>query len=178
MRKGRVLGVLLIAVLATVGTASAQNTTNRNFTVPLSGDEEVPPRATQARGVAIFQLSPEGTTLSYRLIGANIENVVQAHIHCGAAGVNGPVVAFLSGPAPAGGGRTNGPLAEGTITAASVIPRPPSPECPLGVANFEQLLDRMRSGLAYVNVHTDDGVPPPNTGPGDFPGGEIRGQIH
>jgi hypothetical protein len=26
-------------------------------------------------------------------------------------------------------------------------------------------------------VHTNDGVPPPNTGPGDFPGGEIRGQI-
>jgi hypothetical protein len=26
-------------------------------------------------------------------------------------------------------------------------------------------------------VHTNDGVPPINTGPGDFPGGEIRGQI-
>jgi hypothetical protein len=26
-------------------------------------------------------------------------------------------------------------------------------------------------------VHTNDGVAPPNTGPGDFPGGEIRGQV-
>jgi hypothetical protein len=26
-------------------------------------------------------------------------------------------------------------------------------------------------------MHTNDGVPPINTGPGDFPGGEIRGQI-
>jgi hypothetical protein len=26
-------------------------------------------------------------------------------------------------------------------------------------------------------VHTNDGVPPTDTGPGDFPGGEIRGQI-
>jgi hypothetical protein len=26
-------------------------------------------------------------------------------------------------------------------------------------------------------VHTNDGVAPPDTGPGDFPGGEIRGQI-
>ena len=33
------------------------------------------------------------------------------------------------------------------------------------------------SGNAYVNVHTNDGVDPPNTGPGDFPGGEIRGQV-
>jgi hypothetical protein len=28
-----------------------------------------------------------------------------------------------------------------------------------------------------VNVHTDDGVDPPNTGAGDMAGGEIRGQI-
>jgi hypothetical protein len=34
----------------------------------------------------------------------------------------------------------------------------------------------VESGNAYVNVHTNDGVEPPNTGPGDFPGGEIRGQ--
>jgi hypothetical protein len=36
----------------------------------------------------------------------------------------------------------------------------------------------MQSGNTYVNVHTNDGVAPTNTGPGDFPGGEIRGQIH
>jgi hypothetical protein len=35
----------------------------------------------------------------------------------------------------------------------------------------------MESGGAYVNIHTNDGVAPTNTGPGDFPGGEIRGQI-
>jgi Zn-finger nucleic acid-binding protein len=38
-------------------------------------------------------------------------------------------------------------------------------------------LDEMRAGNTYVNVHTSDGVAPINTGPGDFPGGEIRGQI-
>jgi hypothetical protein len=35
----------------------------------------------------------------------------------------------------------------------------------------------IKAGNAYVNVHTSDGVDPGNTGPGDFPGGEIRGQI-
>ena len=35
----------------------------------------------------------------------------------------------------------------------------------------------MDSGLAYVNVHTNDGVGSPNSGPGDFPGGEVRGDI-
>jgi hypothetical protein len=35
----------------------------------------------------------------------------------------------------------------------------------------------MRAGLTYVNVHTSDAVEPPNSEPGDFPGGEIRGQL-
>ena len=39
------------------------------------------------------------------------------------------------------------------------------------------LVRQMRAGNTYVNVHTDDGVTLPDTGPGDFPGGEIRGQI-
>lgn len=39
------------------------------------------------------------------------------------------------------------------------------------------LLDRIREGNAYVNVHTNDGVALAKQGPGDFPGGEIRGQI-
>jgi hypothetical protein len=42
---------------------------------------------------------------------------------------------------------------------------------------FERLVAEMRAGLAYVNVHTNDGLAPTNTGPGDFPGGEIRAQI-
>jgi len=39
------------------------------------------------------------------------------------------------------------------------------------------LLDAIRGGFTYVNVHTNDGMGLPNSGPGDFPGGEIRGQI-
>lgn len=30
---------------------------------------------------------------------------------------------------------------------------------------------------AYVNVHTNDCVGASNSGPGGFPGGEVRGQI-
>lgn len=39
------------------------------------------------------------------------------------------------------------------------------------------LLDAIRAGLTYVNVHTNDGVGAPNSGPRDFLGGEIRGQL-
>jgi hypothetical protein len=39
------------------------------------------------------------------------------------------------------------------------------------------LIEQIRDGNTYVNVHTDDGTPPANTGPGDYHLGEIRGQI-
>ena len=136
----------------------------------LKGDHEIPPRDTRAQGQAIFKLNRAGTELSYRLIASNIENVVAAHIHLGAPTENGGIVAFLYGNAPPGGGRTNGVLATGTITAASLIG---------GLAGqpLSALVSQIEAGNAYVNVHTNDGVAPINTGPGDFPGGEIRGQL-
>ena len=158
--------VILAMILLAVALAFAGQPEARNFVAHLSGDEEVPARDTLAQGQAIFHLSKDGTSLSYMLIVANIENVVVAHIHCGAAGVNGPALVFLFGPVAAGGGRTDGVLAQGSFD-------PNAFACPDG----SPLLDAMRAGNTYVNVHTNDGVDPPNTGPGDFPGGEIRGQI-
>jgi hypothetical protein len=142
----------------------------RNAAVPLSGEEEVPARDTRARGTAVLHLSDDGTTLSYELIVANITNVVQAHIHIGAAGANGPVGVFLYGAVPPAGGRVGGVLAEGFVTAANFVG-------PLAGASMDVLMGHILAGNAYVNAHTDDGVAPPNTGPGDFPGGEVRGQI-
>jgi hypothetical protein len=166
MRKTIVLVLTAaLALLALAPTAWA----GENFVAPLSGDQEVPARDTQAVGVATFKLSDDGTALLFKINVANIDNVVAAHIHCGAVGVNGPVGVTLFGGA-AGGGVTNGTLAEGTITA-------PDPGNACGWTDLDAVLAAIESGDAYVNVHTNDGVDPPNTGPGDFPGGEIRGQI-
>ena len=164
MRKLRWL-VPSLASLLIAGSVHAAG-----FVSPLTGDEEVPARDTKARGNAVYDVNADGTELSYKLIVANIDNVVASHIHLGARGVNGPVVAFLFGPAAPGGGGSNGVLAEGTITAASLVG-------PLAGQPLSALLDAMRAGNTYTNVHTNDGVNPTNTGPGDFPGGEIRGQI-
>ena len=137
---------------------------------PLSGGEEVPANLSRGRGNATFDLSADGTQLAYKLIVANIDNVVAAHIHIAPPGVNGSVVAFLFGNAPPGGGPSNGVLAEGTITEANLVG-------PLAGHPFSDLIDAIQAGNAYVNVHTNDGVAPINTGPGDIPGGEIRAQI-
>jgi hypothetical protein len=158
-----------------------------NLGTHLSGEEEVfspaaagdpTPADSRAQGQAIFRISADEATVDFRLIAANIENVTMAHIHCGRPGANGPISIWLhpvigttGAPSPGGLGRQSGVLASGTFSPAGVV-------CPeLAVGADMPLLDAMRAGLTYVNVHTSDGVEPPNTGPGDFPGGEIRGQV-
>ena len=140
------------------------------YVAHLKGRHEVPATNSTAVGNAVFHLSKDGAALEYRLIVANIDNVVAAHIHLGAAGVNGAVVAFLFGPAAPNGGRESGVLASGTITADQLIG-------PLAGHPLSDLVAQIEAGAAYVNVHTNDGVAPINEGPGDFPGGEIRAQM-
>jgi hypothetical protein len=159
----RFASLLALTVFAAVALAG-------DYGARLAGRNEVPPRDSNAHGNAVITVSDDGLTLSYRLIVANIENVVAAHIHTGAEGVNGPVVLFLYGNQPPGGGRLSGVIAEGTATAANLVG-------PLAGQPLSALITAINSGNAYVNVHTNDGVAPTNTGPGDFPGGEIRGQV-
>ena len=155
-----------------------------NLGTHMTGDEEFCPTCTtstpadsKAQGEAVFRVNDDGT-VDFRLIASNIYNVVQSHIHCGPKGVNGPIRMWLypqigpTGTALTGPtGRQNGVLASGTFDPAGVI-------CPAtAVGSNMALLDAMQAGLTYVNVHTNDGVAPANTGPGDFPGGEIRGQL-
>lgn len=82
-----------------------------------------------------------------------------------------PVIGPSGAQGPNGTGRHNGVLATGTFSPTGVI-------CPASAVGTDMpLLDAMRAGLTYVNVHTNNGVGTTNTGPGDFPGGEIRGQL-
>lgn len=131
----------------------------------LSGDNEVPPVDAKGRGQASIFIKPAASEIDFRVTVTNVADMTQAHIHCGPAGVNGPVVAFLFGFLP-GGSTLNGVLASGTITENQIIPRPDSAACPGGVGGLDDLLAHIASGNAYVNVHTIAN-----------PGGEIRGQI-
>ena len=163
---------------ATHAPSGSTEANGGNVSAQLSAAEEVMPAGvvneSTARGSAVFQVNADGTAITYRLIVANIENVFMAHIHRGPAGSNGPPVVWLypsttPGPGPAAGGRIDGVIAEGTITAANLVG-------PLAGQPLSALIADLIGGNAYVNVHTDDGVAPINTGPGDFFGGEIRGQ--
>ncbi|MEX2529327.1 MAG: CHRD domain-containing protein [Gemmatimonadota bacterium] len=134
----------------------------RNFVAPLEGAQEVEPVDTRARGLARFQLSRDGSSISYRLNVANIENVLMAHIHVAPTGENGGVVVWLYPDAPPPTlieGRFQGTLATGTITMDDLVGS-------LAGATLDDLIDLIVAGDTYVNVHTTQNR-----------GGEIRGQI-
>lgn len=142
---------------------AAPSSAVHTYTAHLTGAAEVPVVETRARGEAVFRLSSDGTELSYRLIVANIEDVLMSHIHLAPAGANGPVVVWLY-PEGGGGpalieGRFSGVLAEGTITADDLIGS-------LGGEPLSALIAELDAGNAYVNVHTSANPP-----------GEVRGQI-
>ena len=154
--------VLLAFVLGLVAVGIAAAEVPGRWAVHATGDNEVPPNASLAQAQANFKLSDDGMSLSYKLNVANIENVLQSHIHMAPAGTNGAIVAWLYPSAPPAQlipGRSQGTLGEGTITAANLVG-------PLAGQPLSALVAAISAGNAYVNVHTSQ-----------FPPGEVRGNL-
>ena len=144
--------------------------------------------STQATGQATFQLSPNGQSLSYKLIVSNINNVFMAHIHLSpsmdilvwlypnpntvASGGEAACVAVLSGGPISScpgfiSGMFSGVLAQGTIAAADLSGSTTCYGCSgLSSPTMSGLIADMKSGQTYVNVHTKQN-----------PAGEIQGTI-
>ena len=137
----------------------------------LNGGQEVPVRATPAAGTATVRLNTSNNTIQVQMNTQGLNNVTAAHIHVGNPGENGPVIFDLYLP-------TDGPFpATLTRTLSAANFRPGSSPGGVTANTFDDAIDRIDEGRTYINVHTNNGVDPINEGPGDFPGGEIRGQI-
>ncbi len=166
------VALLTLSSIALIVSVSADPTAQQeqnHFIATLDGTQEVPPRTTSAVGQANFWLRDE-TQLDFTLTKLNVKNFVAVHIHCAPTGENGPVGVTLFGPVAPGGKPVEWTLIQGTITA-------PDADNGCGWTDLAAVVEALRSGNTYVNLHTDDGVDPPDTGSGDFPSGEIRGQI-
>ncbi len=150
----KTLKVMIFAVFTLFLSASL----GMAFEAKLSGTEVVPAVETKATGEADFKLSKDGKELTYILKLKDIENVTAAHIHTGMMGANGgPVAGLFAGPKKEG--KFSGELAKGTITDKSLVG-------PLAGKTVGDLVEMIKGGGAYVNVHTDK-----------YPDGEVRGQI-
>jgi hypothetical protein len=168
MRGSKILtpfAITLAIASVLVGSALSQNlksaiASTDIFTATLGGDKEVPPVQTNATGSIGFS-QPHLNNMSYGLQVENLANITAAHIHIGKEGANGPVVVTLfKADNDTGTGLLNGQLAKGAIMNNML-------EGPLaGKAVESDLVNAIKSGEAYVNVHTVD-----------HPDGAIRGQI-
>ena len=143
------------------------------FTAAMDGAQCLPdPIKTPATGKVELRLSADGKTIEYRITVDKLLNPSQADLHFGSASQNGPAVVKLwpRGGAAAKRGEFSGVLAEGTIDSGDFAGS-------MAGSPMSDLVDEIRAGNAYVNVHTYDGADPPYSGPGDYRVGEIRGQL-
>jgi hypothetical protein len=138
----------VIEVSVTDGVNTA--TTSANVTVKqvdmleasLSGYNEVPPAQTVASGMVSMRMVADDGLLEVTFSSANLAgDMTGAHIHMGGLGENGGVGLNL---APAGS----------------------SFNATYDITGQSDLVSAMRTGMAYVNVHSTA-----------YPAGEIRGQI-
>jgi hypothetical protein len=123
-------------------TPPAQTATALKISATLTPGQETP-KPVGGKGSGTFTASLKGTKLTYTLSYKGLTGkAVAAHLHRGKPGTSGPVVVPLCGP-PA----CTSPL-KGTKTIS------------------KSFISAMRTGNAYVNVHTAKN-----------PGGEVRGKI-
>jgi hypothetical protein len=149
------LYLVLAALLAAAPAAWAEET----FKAQLIGDEEVPPVATDASGKFKIQFDKTATTAEMTLAVSDGQRIQQAHLHCGPAGVNGPVVVFVAGLNAAGHDVDGKWISNAVATDSSIV----NTACG---ATLAELAAHIRAGDVYVNVHSVSS-----------PTGVIRGQL-
>lgn len=130
----------------------------QKFAAKLLGRNEVPPVKTDATGRLALVLSKDKKRLFYRLEVNQLNRFISAHLHLGAVGVNGPIVAFLFGETIPGISVDRG-IIKGTLTAEKLTG-------PLQGKKIADLVRKINKGQIYVNAHTEQ-----------HPDGEIRGQV-
>lgn len=113
--------------LASVSFLFAASVWAAEINVMLSGEQEVPPVATSAKGIGVLRVNPDRSVTGS--ITTSIPDATAAHIHEGARGANGGVIVTLV----KSGDRFSVP--EGTR---------------LTEAQYAALM----SGRTYVNVHS------------------------
>jgi hypothetical protein len=139
------------------------------YTAKMDGAQNQPePIKTPATGKAELRVNSDRKTVAYKVTADRISNVSAVDLHLGPASQNGPLVVKLSTAQK--NGEFSGVLAEGTIDGGDFVG-------PMTGAPMSDLLEELAAGNVYINVHTNDGVDPPNSGPGDYRLGEIRGQL-
>ncbi|MGH3679771.1 MAG: CHRD domain-containing protein [Natronosporangium sp.] len=159
-----------MAAVAT-GSAATARGGQSEFREQLTGYEETPLAvSTSGNGQVRLQIHHRRDEISYRVSYDQLEgDVTQAHIHFGAPAQTGGISVFLctnlgNGPegtqeCPASPATITGTIGPDDVIAGAA-------QQGLAAGEFDELVDAIRAGATYVNVHSTL-----------FPIGEVRGQL-
>ena len=152
-----VLSIALFEISLTPSIQAQQQ--SGEFTADLSGQNEVPPTASNGTGTAEVLFNNDSLQASYFVNITGIEEITGAHIHNGSIGVNGDVVVPLSAQKSAQDKENptiwfSGDIKKGDLQGS------------LQGKEISDLATLINNGSAYVNIHTKDN-----------PDGAIRDQL-
>ena len=128
----------------------------RAFVASLSGQAQVPPVRTEAKGRAWIEINRERTRMQFKIDLANVRDVRAAHIHLASKGKSGPAVIEMYG-GPEKPGLYTGTLTEGTLTGIRFVDA-------LQGKSMAELLRSLDAHEAYLDIKTRA-----------HPDGELRG---
>jgi CHRD domain len=139
----------------------------KQFTARLNGYQETP-SSISSTGIGEFRamlVAPDKLHFVFRYSGLEGGNSLFAHVHFGQRATSGGVSFFLCGGStkPTACPNVSGTV-EGDVGPADVV-GPAGQGIDPGA--FDEILQAMRAGTAYANIHTTK-----------WPSGEIRGQIN
>lgn len=177
---------LFATALLVIGLGAQGRPQSKRISASLEGTNEVPVVISpEAEGSFTATIDEETHEIRYTLRYSGLQAAItQSHIHVAQPAVNGGIIAWLcetagtqdpdpTAPTPLCGGPNEGTVT-GIITAAQMktaptqgfLPSTGAPPTMTAEERFHRLVDAIRSGNAYANIHTTQS-----------PGGEIRGQI-
>lgn len=150
--------------------ATTRSTSLKRITTQATGAQEGHIPVNTKTTASLLTEFDQGFTYAYYMLDVfHGIHVTQAHFHCGAAGENGPVVAYLYKNNNKNGINVNGRLESRFLRNSDIISSTnfaTTPGCGVAITNIASLYAAMKKGLIYFNVHT---VANPN--------GEVRGQV-
>jgi len=160
----RKLIVFMLSIFFITVAAYAWAASDNMFICQLKSNKVGPkPADTEANGSVIFYLDESRQELTYKLLVEKIHDAYMAHLHLGPSEKEGQLAVWLypfredEKEKRTIEGEFNGILADGVIIQEDLK----------NGITFEKLVEALRNGNAYVNVHTEK-----------FVMGAIRGQVY